>query len=319
MIAGLRMRARRLAEHRLPALTRLKSPEPLPIQLHRRRIYILPTGFGVGFAVLLFVMLLGALNYGNNAALLLTCLLGGAAVNSMLSAFRALEGLRLEHIEAAPVRAGDPLRLTLHIAATSRRRPALRVGTAAVEETLACDADATTQVELHLPTERRGWMPVPQLRVASTWPYGLFRAWSWMHPRERALVYPRPEAFGPPPRGLAEHAHRNHPFGGDDAATLRGYRSGDPLKRVAWKASARHDDLLVRETEQPAAHATWRLDWDDIHGLDDETRIARLARWVDEAHRAGVHWSLHLPGRRLGPAAGIVHFHHCLSELAQWP
>ena len=39
------------AERRLPALTRFRGPEPLPIELHRRRIYILPTKSGVGFGV----------------------------------------------------------------------------------------------------------------------------------------------------------------------------------------------------------------------------------------------------------------------------
>ena len=45
----LRLRARLLAvaERRLPALTRLRRAEPLPIRLDRRRIYVLPTGFGL--------------------------------------------------------------------------------------------------------------------------------------------------------------------------------------------------------------------------------------------------------------------------------
>jgi hypothetical protein len=75
-------RLQRWAERRLPALTRYRRPESLPIELHRRRIYIVPSGFGIGFSVLLLVMLVGALNYANNAALLLTCLLGAASAAS---------------------------------------------------------------------------------------------------------------------------------------------------------------------------------------------------------------------------------------------
>src|SRR6185312_12197405 len=60
-------------ERRLPALTRYRRPESLPVTLDRRRIYIVPSGFGVGFSLLLLTMLAGALNYANNAALLLTC------------------------------------------------------------------------------------------------------------------------------------------------------------------------------------------------------------------------------------------------------
>ena len=69
VLAAMRSRLLAVAERRLPALTRLRLPEPVPLTLHRRRIYVLPTAFGLGFAVLLLVMLLGALNYGNNPAL----------------------------------------------------------------------------------------------------------------------------------------------------------------------------------------------------------------------------------------------------------
>lgn len=96
----------RRAERRLPALTRYRRPERLPIELHRRRIYIVPTGFGLGFSVLLLVMLVGALNYSNNAGLLLTCLLGAASAASMLVAFRSLDGLRLGHLRAGHAVAG---------------------------------------------------------------------------------------------------------------------------------------------------------------------------------------------------------------------
>ncbi|HXD37208.1 MAG TPA: DUF58 domain-containing protein, partial [Rhodanobacter sp.] len=50
-MAGLLQRAQQLAERRLPSLTRYRRAEKLPIELHRRRIYIVPTGFGLGFSV----------------------------------------------------------------------------------------------------------------------------------------------------------------------------------------------------------------------------------------------------------------------------
>ena len=46
-------RLQQWAERRLPALTRHRRQEELPIELHRRRIYIVPTGFGVALRGLL--------------------------------------------------------------------------------------------------------------------------------------------------------------------------------------------------------------------------------------------------------------------------
>lgn len=50
--------------------------DPDPVTLPSRRIYILPTGLGVAFSLMLFAMFIGAMNYANNLALGLTFLLG---------------------------------------------------------------------------------------------------------------------------------------------------------------------------------------------------------------------------------------------------
>ncbi|PCU45385.1 DUF58 domain-containing protein, partial [Listeria monocytogenes] len=44
-------------------MARPRQPESLPRRMDRRRIYVLPTRFGLGGALLLGTMLMGALNY----------------------------------------------------------------------------------------------------------------------------------------------------------------------------------------------------------------------------------------------------------------
>ena len=304
-------------ERRLPAITRTRAPEVLPIRLHRRRIYILPTRSGLGFALLLAVMLLGALNYQNNAAVLLTCLLGAAVINSMLVAFRALDGLRLTQLRADPACAGDPLPLHLQLDTHGRARHALRIDIADQEFDFSLDA-RNGETAVAMPTERRGWMCVPRMRISSTQPFGLFRAWSWIAPQQTVLVYPRPLQGPPPPPGADDLRRRER--GEEDYAQLREYRFGDPLKRVAGKASARHDRFLLRELDSTAHDAPQRFEWNMLHGLDRETRIGRLASWVHEAHDSGRVWTLVLAdGRALGPAADHAHYHRCMTTLALLP
>ena len=60
---------------RVESWARPRAPEPLPVRLDRRRIYILPTAFGWFLVALLATMAVGALNYNNNPALLLCLLL----------------------------------------------------------------------------------------------------------------------------------------------------------------------------------------------------------------------------------------------------
>ena len=100
---------------------RPRGPEALPVVLDRRRIYILPTGFGMFFALLMGTMLLGALNYNNNPALLLGFLLSAIAQLSLHATHLALSGIRLREARGLPVHAGDPLILELRFDALSAR------------------------------------------------------------------------------------------------------------------------------------------------------------------------------------------------------
>ena len=65
---------------RAALLARPRGGESLPVKLDRRRVYVLPTRFGLFFSALVFAMLLGALNYNNNPALLLALLLGATGL-----------------------------------------------------------------------------------------------------------------------------------------------------------------------------------------------------------------------------------------------
>jgi uncharacterized protein (DUF58 family) len=307
-----------LAERRLPALTRYRRPENLPIELHRRRIYIVPTGFGIGFTVLLLVMLIGSLNYANNAALMLTCLLGAASAASMLVAFRSLDGLRLSHIRADHAIAGQALMLTLEFEA-DRPRNAIRVDLGARSVAFAIGSTGQAVVTLPMATSQRGWQPLPRMRVWSTWPLGMFRAWSWLHPQQSVLVWPRPETGGPPPRLPADDARRPRLHRGDDLASLRDYRAGDSRRHIAWKASARHHSLLTKDFEQPEVRQEWRLDWRQLQSLERETRIARLARWLGEAQAQGLRCSLWLPDQQIETDSGAAHYARCMSALALLP
>jgi uncharacterized protein (DUF58 family) len=315
---ALLQRLARWGERRLPALTRYRRMESLPIELHRRRIYIVPTGFGVGFAVLQLVMLVGALNYANNAALLLTCLLGASSAASMLVTFRNLDGLRLCQLQADHAVAGQPVELTLSFD-SARARNGVRVDLADTRTAFAASGNGATQVKISLPTIQRGWQPVPRLRVWTTWPLGLFRAWSWLHPEQSILVWPRAEHVGPSPHAPAAHAQQTRRRLGDELAALRDYRAGDPQRHIAWKISAHHEGLLVKDFAQPQRRPQWQLDWRELRSLDSEARIARLARWLDEAQAQRHAYSLWLPGNELPLGSGPLHYVHCMNALAELP
>lgn len=309
--------AARLA--RLPVV-RPRRPEPLPVHIHRGRVYILPTGFGLFLGVMLAAMVLGGLNYNNNPALMLAFLLVAVVHNSFVQAHLLLSGLRVQAVHAEPVHAGQPLRLRVAIEAGGRHdRPGLELRAGDAHAAFDLRAGERSEVVVMLATARRGWLSPGRLQASTRRPLGLARAWSWLMPDVRLLVYPAPEAEAVPlPEPGGEGAHRRSRSQGEQPHHLRDYRPGDPLRQVAWKASARSDRLLVREYEA-SARRELELDWFQLHGLDHEARIRRLARWVVEAEREGSRYRLRLPGQWIGPGRGPEHRHACLRALALMP
>jgi uncharacterized protein (DUF58 family) len=316
----LQARAMQVAERRLPALTRLKSPERLPIALHRRRLYVLPTAFGVALGVLLALMGMGALNYDNNPALILAFLLASAAHTSLLQGYLTLRGLRLLALHAEPVHAGESLALRCHfdaLEARERQGIELRRDGQCCYFSLAAEGEAVAT--LQLPTERRGWLRIGRIGLSTRRPLGLFVVWSWLHPQAQVLVYPRPEAHAPPlPRPSRDGAAQRRRGPDEELHGLRDYRPGDALRTVAWKRSAQLDRLQVREFDSPGGRDAV-LDWQALAGLGHEQRIARLTCWLLEAERQGLRSELRLPHRAIGPDSGPLHRHRCLRELALLP
>jgi uncharacterized protein (DUF58 family) len=318
-IAHLRTRMLEQAERRLPALTRLREPEVLPLRLDRRRIYVLPSGFGVAFALLLVVMLVGALNYGNNPAILLTCLLGATCGASLFFGFRMLSGLRLASVRAGEAHAGDIVALRLRFSADGRSRHALRLRSGATDVVFAVPARDDADVALPLQVMRRGWYRPGRMRLWTDYPLGLFQAWSWIHPAAAFLVYPAVETHAPPlPGGVGEHGERAHAGASEDHSGLRDYRASDASRLIAWKASVRHDSLLVRDAEHRSGE-TLVLEYSGMGGLDHESRISRLAAWVLAAETEQRRYQLRVPGDTLGPGLGIAHRLDCLRALALLP
>jgi uncharacterized protein (DUF58 family) len=318
-IAHLRTRLLAAAERRLPALTRLRRAESLPVRLDRRRIYVLPTGFGLAFTGLMFVMLLGALNYGNNPALLLTCLLGAAAGASVFFGFRSITGLALIRMRAEDAYAGAPFLLHLSFETGARARPSLRLRGADAETAFALAPHRADDIALRVVHASRGWFRPGGMRVWTEYPLGLFQLWSWLHPEAPFLVYPALESPAPPlPAGDGQHGEQLNSGASEEHAGLRDYRPADAPRLIAWKASVRHDSLLVRDVERRSGEAL-RLDYARLGALDTESRISRLAAWVVAAEAGQRSYALRLPNETIGPGLGARHRHACLRALALLP
>ena len=318
------MRASSVAGSIRQAESRAPAAAATAVVLTRRRVYILPTRYGLGFAAVIVAMLLGSANYSNSLGYVLTFLLGSLGLVSLLHTYRNLAGLAVRAGKAKPVFAGTVARFGL--ALDNRDGPvrhAIAVSCPEVDRSSLGVMEDTVpkgglhHVELPLPALRRGWLSLERVTVSSCFPLGLFRAWSHVTLDATCLVYPTPRgerrlpdaASDPVPRGGA------HGTGREDFAGFRDYFPGDSPRQIHWKAVAREQGIPVK-LFAGAGTTHLHIRWSDTSGRPVEARLAQLCRWVLEAEAAGYRYSLELPGQTFTPGNGDRHLHECLKALA---
>jgi uncharacterized protein (DUF58 family) len=317
MISGLLERNPRFA-HWLYGFT---PPERGTVVLVHRRVYIVPTRMGWLFGASLGVLLIGSINYSLGLGFVLTFLLAGLGFAGMVHTARNLARIGVSAGRAEPVFAGEPAQFRLHLDSRAAfDRPAILARHLGSGSQLVVDipAHAVAEVVLEAPATRRGWLPIGRLMLETRYPLGLFRAWSYVEPDARCLVYPRPER-SPLPRPSADATagtQRSAAAGNEDFSGLRMYQLSDSPRHVAWKAVARTDDMLTKQFAGEAASELW-LDWRLLPpALGAEQRLSRLAGWVLAAERGGMLYGLRLPGTEIAPSRGDSHAAACLQALA---
>jgi uncharacterized protein (DUF58 family) len=301
-------------------IRRRQGPDRESVTLRRGRIYILPTGLGLAFALMLLGMLLGSLNYANNLGLVLTFLLAALGVAAMHACHRNLEALVVRVAGAEPPFAGSEAVFRFSVANPGRAprcdleaRPSTGRGAAA---NVAAGGDSL--LEIRVPTRRRGSVVLGRVEISTRFPYGLFRAWAVLHPDVACVVYPRPAAAAPaPPFAPARSAGGSARRGEDDFAGLKDYHPGDPPRHIAWKAYARAGELLVKEFSGDAESIPV-FDLADAAGADLESRLAVLARWIVDASARGMTFGLRLPGEEIPPEPGDAQRRRCLAAIARF-
>ena len=290
------------------------------ITLHRRRIYILPTRQGMMFGLVVFLMLLGSMNYSNSMGFLMTFFLGALGVVAMHNTHRNLEGLIIRRGRAEAVFAGNEAIFEIIVENPSRQpRDGITItlyGKPMSRTDLA--AGGIQALDYRMTAEKRGWLQAERFGVHTTWPFGLFKAWAWIYMPHPLLVYPEPASNPPaPPLRSAEQGESRASDGGQgDFSGLRDYRKGDAPRHVAWKASARLDKkLLVKEFKDGNA-VSRDFDFESLPAHDIESRLSILTRWILDAESAGERYALLLPNERIPLGQGGVHRDRCLKALA---
>ena len=181
---------------------------------------------------------------------------------------KSLKGLEIKRKTIQPVTAGDDLTVELEIFNQTKKPVSLL----RIEDKLpfVLDKPRLQPIEIisskntynwvyYQPTERRGIYRWQNVELATAAPLGLFWSRRQRELAAIAIVYPKvlPLQSCPLIDDMGkEDSSKGQPRGNPlQTATqgltrsLRPYRTGDPLRLIHWRSSARYGDLRVRELE----------------------------------------------------------------------
>ncbi|WP_031506597.1 DUF58 domain-containing protein [Streptomyces megasporus] len=141
------------------------------------------------------------------------------------------------------------------------------------------------EVSYRVRSDLRGRYPLGPLQLRLTDPFGMVELTRSFSAYDTLTVVPRIEPL-PPVRlpgevgGWGEGRRRSLATAGEDDVIPRGYRHGDDLRRVHWRSTARHGELMVRREEQARKpHCTVLLD-------------TRRAAWAGSGPDSAFEWAV---------------------------
>jgi uncharacterized protein (DUF58 family) len=213
--------------------------------------------FGVGFA---------ALNTGNNLLYLVLSLMLAFLVLSGVMSESALRGIRVRRRLPRDLFARASTAVGLEISNEQPKVPAFAV---VVEDrvregdgperaagrafALRIDPGATELRSYQLLPARRGRLIFTEFRVYTRFPFGLFSKSLTIEAPAESLAYPAVEPVAVPANfGAARGGGETVPGPGGTGANavgLREFIDGDSVRRIHWRSSLRHRQLLVTEIE----------------------------------------------------------------------
>lgn len=210
-------------------------------------------------ALALLLVAVAALNTGNNLIYLIVSMMAAMLAISVIALWINLKGLKIS-IEGAPlprrlrVFAGEasPLDVALENGKKRLTSYSLKLipprGASSFFSHIGAGGSGRATIKAYFP--KRGLCrSIDGIRVESGFPFIFFSVSRPVAATGEILVYPRivETDFGPGglDSGFSAEALRGEP--GEDMQSLREYAWGDDMRRINWKATARHDTLIVKE------------------------------------------------------------------------
>ncbi|GAA5097242.1 DUF58 domain-containing protein [Wohlfahrtiimonas larvae] len=299
-----------------------RIPRNSQVTLNRKQIFIFPTKFGFIYIGMCFVLFIMAMNFENSLVYIMLFWLVSIFVSTMILTWRNLDGLRLRNAGSEPIFASDEATFNITIESLGRAHHSLWLSSKYSNNFVDCQAKASSTTYLFVSETQRGRVRLPRFIVETTYPLGIFRAWSYVDLDQTTLCYPRPLASELQYYSSVDLEDSDYLDSGvsknrgvDNFDELKNYELGDAVSRIDWKAYAKGHGLLVKTFTEQASKEIWLSEQDFTGNL--ETRLSQMCYWVLEFSKNNQRFGIILGNDiKIEPNSSDIHTKKCLEALA---
>ena len=295
-----------------------RTPLTNPQSLGSNNVYILPSGLGWIYGLIVLTLFSGAINYQISTLFLMTFLMAVIGLTSAWEAHSNLKDLSIKFISVEDTQQGKPAQVTLLILPNSKNRFGIEFQIANQPVT-RIEKIPPEGIQFILPVEttERGCFTLPRITISSLYPFGIFKVWGYARFDILYYVYPPPVSpdFWPLPVSYQQDKQKN----------IQGDEEFYDLKQVenpwiqpnliAWKIAAKGQGWYVK-TRNRTEGDYWQFKLNDLPTEQIETKLQNLCFWLFTAEQNGLVYSLELTSNTTPFDRGEQHLHYCLRQLA---
>ncbi|KXZ66753.1 hypothetical protein AVENLUH5627_02447 [Acinetobacter venetianus] len=273
-------------------------------------VFIYKQGFL--YLVLILITFIAGINYGNNLILGFCFLLSAILCISFYLTFKQLHDLKIEIVMPEVGQVNQPSIIKLMLKQHDKTVRYLRIQSSQQEQMIYVNQVQQT-VELPVLPQQRGLHEFGVIKVYSTYPLGLVRAWTYLYPKQKIWIAPKAHDWQKEHKNQSTSAHDSL----DEFKELRTFRQGDSYQNVAWKQVARGQGFFIKMFEAQANHQHLEIDYQQISALGHEEKLSFMMGLVEQCEQLGDDYALILPHARLESGQGYSQLIQAKLLLAQ--
>jgi uncharacterized protein (DUF58 family) len=156
----------------------------------------------------------------------------------------------------------------------------------------------------------RGRYRISDVHVSSVYPFNFFTRYRRLDFEADLVVFPAPKkcplsAIFSDRKTAAGDISSDRAGFESDLLSIRDYHSGDPMKYIHWKASAKTRKLKTKELSS-LSHRPLIIDFDNLKTGTLEERLSYVTYHILRSHRMNVPMGLKIGGKLFSPPTGVT-------------